>query len=149
MNARDNTSDNRDAAAITEVTDNAAGLLLGARSVSTIRGHITPYFGEYAGQFDLDAIEAEYREAINEVLPDGVTLAGEFIFRRVDTNPDWDELGERVRGVDFEAIVARHEIPLEPGSCPACRTGQCSSHGPSEDPLPGRTTVQADAGGSR
>lgn len=104
------TTTKRDQAAMTEVTDNVAAFLLDSTTCSTLRDFIVPYFGDYAADFNLGAIEADYRAAITECLPEGVVLAGKFIFRRMDTNPDWDEIREQVQGIDFEAIVERHHV---------------------------------------
>jgi hypothetical protein len=73
--------------------------------------------GDYADECDIDAIEADYRNAINEALPDGVSLCGsEFIgpaYADFDGYPT-DEYGRLdiraiVESVDFWEIVAKHD----------------------------------------
>lgn len=74
-----------------------------------------------ADEYDIDAIAADYRAAINEALPEGVTLAGnEFIGPYYAEDATWgpeleDEDGRLdikaiVLGVDLWAIAAKHEI---------------------------------------
>jgi len=76
--------------------------------------------GDYADDYDIDAIAADYRDAINMALPEGVTLAGdEFIGPYYAEDATWgpeleDEDGRLdiksiVDGVDLWAIVAKHE----------------------------------------
>lgn len=74
----------------------------------------------YADEYDIDAIAADYRAAINEALPEGVALAGdEFVGPYYDRDATWGPELEKdgrldiesiVDGVDFWAIVAKHEI---------------------------------------
>ncbi|MEV8636831.1 hypothetical protein AB0395_34835 [Streptosporangium sp. NPDC051023] len=75
--------------------------------------------GDYADDYDLDAIAAAWRTAINDALPSGVTLCGnEFIGPRGATNfGDYptDEDGDLdihaiVEGIDFDAIAARFDL---------------------------------------
>jgi hypothetical protein len=74
--------------------------------------------GDFADDYDTDAIEADYRNAINEALPDGVSLCGdEFIGPAYDADFDGyptDEYGRLdirtiVESVDFWEIVSKHD----------------------------------------
>lgn len=76
--------------------------------------------GSYASDYDTDAIAVEYRAAINDALPDGVTLSGdEFIGPAVRDEGAFDgypldedgRLGLEaiVFGVRFQEIADRHE----------------------------------------
>lgn len=86
--------------------------------------------GEGVEDFDLAAIEADYREAINNALPPHVTLTGdEFIGPAYDKDIDWtgypvedvpagleDEVDAPldikaiIDSIDFWEIAARHEL---------------------------------------
>lgn len=76
--------------------------------------------GDYADDYDIEALTAEYRNAINEALPNGVWLTGsEFIGPYYDEDADFgdapvDEFGSLdfkaiVDGIDFWEIAARHD----------------------------------------
>lgn len=86
--------------------------------------------GDYATDYDVDAIAADWRAAINAALPDKVTLADdEFIGPAYDQDKDWTgypvqdapasledqldgdlDIKAIVDGVDFWEIAARHEL---------------------------------------
>ncbi|MFI6496931.1 hypothetical protein [Nonomuraea typhae] len=77
--------------------------------------------GDYADTYDLDAIEAEYRSAINDALPSSVSLCGsDFIGPYDAEDADFegypiDEDGRLdvkaiAEGIDFWAIAAKHEL---------------------------------------
>ena len=87
----------------------------------TVEQTIYETLGGYAGDYDIDAIAADYRDAINMALPEGVVLAGdEFIGPYYAEDATWgpeleDEDGRLdikaiVDSVDLWAIVAKHEI---------------------------------------
>lgn len=67
------------------------------------------YFGDFADDFDQIAIRSEYIDAINAALPDGFYLAGLELCGPADATevPNVLAIAE---GVDFDAIVRRHEI---------------------------------------
>ena len=79
--------------------------------------------GDYADQYDVDAIAADYRQAINQALPEGVSLCGdEFIGPYHSDDATWGPELETegrlnirviVESVDFWGIVAKHEITAE------------------------------------
>ncbi|MER5277759.1 hypothetical protein ABT025_18650 [Streptomyces sp. NPDC002809] len=78
----------------------------------TIGHTIQAAVGEYADDFDLDAIKDDYVTAINAALPDGVFLAGdEFHGPYYDADADFDgyDLDEDGR-LDIKAIVAAVDL---------------------------------------
>ena len=92
-----------------EITSNAIQYLTSdAHTVSTISDYIASALGEYIADHDVDAIEDEYREALQGILPEGVSLAGDFIYADTDVIVDQDAIREDVEGIDFWAIVARN-----------------------------------------
>lgn len=92
-----------------EIASNAIQYLTSdAQTVSTISDYIASSLGEYAADHDVDAIEDEYREALQGILPEGVTLAGNFLYADADVIVDQDAIREDVKGIDFWAIVARN-----------------------------------------
>ena len=93
-----------------QITSNAAVYLLDTISNSTIADYIGEALGEYATEHDVAAIEAEYREALDAILPEGASLAGEFVFAEVGTELDREALRESAAEIDFWAIVERHAI---------------------------------------
>jgi hypothetical protein len=87
----------------------------------TVEQSVIVALGDYADDYDLNAIAADYRAAINEALPQGVSLNGDEFYgpyHREDAT--WgsdleDEDGRLdikaiVDGIDFWAIAAEHEI---------------------------------------
>lgn len=65
--------------------------------------------------YDVEAIVAEFRDEINNVLPDDVTLHGEGQLYGPHPMPqDWDDtrldIREEIEHIDFWGIVARHEV---------------------------------------
>ncbi len=76
--------------------------------------------GAYADDFDLDALTSAYRDAINNALPDGVTLNGdEFYGPYYATDQNWDgypttddgdlDLKTIIDGIDLWAIAPKFE----------------------------------------
>ena len=70
------------------------------------------YFGEFADDYDHDAIRSDYQDAINELLPEGVHLAlNGAVIAELDVADearaiDWNEIA---RLIDFDAIIQRHD----------------------------------------
>lgn len=76
----------------------------------TLRQDVEAFTGEYGGDYDVDAIERDYRAAINAALPGGVTLAGEEFYGPVPVdNAATDAIAPAIDEVDFWAIVQRHD----------------------------------------
>lgn len=86
----------------------------------TVEQTVIEAIGDHAEDFDLDAIAADYRDAINDALPDGVSLNGDEFYgpySRDDANFDGYALDEDDRldikaivdGIDFWEIAAKHE----------------------------------------
>lgn len=76
--------------------------------------------GDYGDDYDVDALTAAYRDAINAALPDSVTLAGdEFIGPHRPDADEWDgyptdehgqlDIKAIVDGVDFWEIAEKHD----------------------------------------
>lgn len=86
----------------------------------TVEQTVSEALGEFADEYDIPAIAAEYREQINAALPDSVSLCcNEFIgpYRQADTDFDGYPITEDgaldikaiVASVDFWAIAERHD----------------------------------------
>jgi hypothetical protein len=59
--------------------------------------------------YDLPAIEAEYREAVATVLAaHELTLAGDQIYGPVGLLPDFEAIREAIKDIDFWPMTARH-----------------------------------------
>lgn len=92
----------------------------GDRLALTVEQTVEEAFGsEGPAGFDVDSIVSEYRDAINDALPDGVTLTGnEFIGPAYRTDETWgpeakNEDGELdiktiVVGIDLGSIIERY-----------------------------------------
>ena len=78
----------------------------------TFGEYIASSIGDTSG-FDLDAIEADYTTAITDLLPEGLTLAGELLIADVDVADqiDMDGLRDQVAALNFWAIVEAHALP--------------------------------------
>lgn len=89
---------------------------------ATLRDNVLAALAEHVGDYDVDAIETEYRHAINVALPPGVTLNGDDFYAPyydVDRHFDGYPLDEHgaldlraiVDGVnaDFWTIAHRHD----------------------------------------
>jgi hypothetical protein len=86
----------------------------------TVEQTIADYVGDFADDYDLDAIARDYRDAVNEAMPHGVTLAGnEFYGPYYETDRDFDgypadehdelDMAAIIESVDFVEIVERHD----------------------------------------
>jgi hypothetical protein len=80
----------------------------------TIQQSVIVALGDYGDDYDVDAITRDWRAAINEALPDTVTLSGdEFYGPAHDTDRDWEgdlDITSVIEAVDFWALAARHEL---------------------------------------
>lgn len=77
----------------------------------SMRDYITTALGDYADDYDIDAITADYRDAINERLADqGITLAGdEFYGPHPRPENAGETIADAIKDVDFWTIVERHD----------------------------------------
>lgn len=79
----------------------------------SVRDEIESVLAEHAGDFDVDAIEAEYRSELAELLPEGVTLNGDEFYGPHPMPEDADDAIETaieaLKGDRFWEIVARHD----------------------------------------
>jgi hypothetical protein len=68
---------------------------------------------DYTVEYDVDAIEKDYRAAVNDALPDGVALVGDE-FYGPDDDPDPEllnyEFPNLIGKIDLWAIAQRHII---------------------------------------
>ena len=70
------------------------------------------YYGDYVDDYDHEAIRADYRDAIQALLPDGVYLmANGLVIAEDDVADearaiDFQSIAE---SVDFDAIIQRHD----------------------------------------
>lgn len=93
----------------------------GDRSALTVEDTVTSYIGggdsEWVERCEttgaLENMVAAYRTAINNALPNGVSLAGDnFYGPYYETDQDWDgelDIAEIITGIDLGAIVAEHD----------------------------------------
>lgn len=79
----------------------------------TLEAGVSEALGDFADDYDIEAVCAGYRAAINEGLPAGVVLAGnEFYGPAYPQDQDWDgELAIKaiVEDVGFWEIAARYD----------------------------------------
>src|SRR5690554_3996946 len=75
------------------------------------RDYITTALGDYADDYDIEAIVDEYRDAINERLADqGITLAGDEFYGPSPRPENAAEvIADAIKDVDFWTIVERHD----------------------------------------
>ncbi len=74
---------------------------------ASLRGSIETALGADIGDFDVDAIEEEYRAAVEARLPDEVTLHGDEFYVVSGGDPQLD-MRKIIEAVDFWEIVQRH-----------------------------------------
>jgi len=76
----------------------------------SMRDYVTTALGDYADDYDIDAIVDEYRDAINERLDQGITLAGdEFYGPYPRPEHSTETIADAIEDVDLWEIVARHD----------------------------------------
>ncbi len=77
----------------------------------SMRDYITTALGDHADDYDIDAITADYRDAINERLaPHGITLAGDEFYGPYPRPENAGEtIADAIKDVDFWTIVERHD----------------------------------------
>jgi len=83
----------------------------------TLHEEITHQLGEYAGEHDIDAIEADYRDAIAAVLPRGVWLSGETLYSDRDDGLELGFIRNTLESIpaseDFRSIVEKHDFEAQ------------------------------------
>jgi len=73
----------------------------------TVEDNIAAALGEFAHEYDVPAIVAAYRKAINDALPPGVTLDGDLFYGPYPFSADRAaQVRAAVASVDFWPIVA-------------------------------------------
>ena len=75
------------------------------------------FYGDYAGDFDTDAINAEILTKLNAMLPDGVTIAANgMIFAEVDLADAAREIdfAELLDAIDVATIANAHDVTKWP-----------------------------------
>ncbi|MDG4784368.1 type II toxin-antitoxin system prevent-host-death family antitoxin [Micromonospora sp. WMMD1102] len=84
----------------------------------TVEDSVVVALGDHVSDYDVDAVAADYRAAINDALPDSVSLSGNDFYgpahdREFDGYPLTEhgdlDLSAIVNGVDFWEIAARHD----------------------------------------
>ena len=95
-----------------QIATNTAAFL-GDQYALTVRDTLTPYACDYVTDYDWDAIEADYRSAVDALLPNGYIIAGECVY--IETGiPEMDEdtqtaFQASVSQIDLDAILKAHE----------------------------------------
>jgi hypothetical protein len=79
-------------------------------STVTVEEYVAGALGEHGEGYDVAALAADFRKAVNEALPEGVTLNGNLFFGPHDVAAeDRPDLREVVDSVDFWEIAGRHD----------------------------------------
>ena len=74
------------------------------------------FYGDYASDYDIDAINTEVLDRLNTLLPEGVTIARNgMIFAEVEVADAAREIDYRelLDMVDADAIAAEHEVTTD------------------------------------
>src|SRR5690554_5768191 len=82
-----------------------------AGTVTSLHDYVAGALGDYADDYDIEAIVDEYRDAINERLADqGIVLAGDEFYGPYPRPENAGEtIAEAIKDVDFWTIVERHD----------------------------------------
>lgn len=68
------------------------------------------YAGDFAADYDLDAVAADWNAAINAQLPEGVVMANNGqIFYPAEFDLDTIDIKDIVEGIDLDTIMQSHE----------------------------------------
>lgn len=101
----------------TTTTDYGTWYNLMGGSTLTITDYVREALDDES-DYDVEAIVAEFRNEINAVLPDGITLNGDSDMYGPYPNPDWwmdkdsdewQELRQEIEAIDLYAIASRHD----------------------------------------
>lgn len=96
------------------VTSNAVAWLTGDREWGTWEAWLTEVLGEFVFDYDIESAAACLSDAYAALLPEGMSVVGNFIY--ADADIDWDleqiqaEVREAAEEVDVWAIVRECEI---------------------------------------
>lgn len=75
---------------------------------------IAAFLNEFADDYDVPGLVAAYRDAINEALPEGVSLHGDEFYGPYPKPADMDELiREAITSVDLTPIAERFDKTRE------------------------------------
>ena len=74
-----------------------------------LRDTLATHLGDFASDFDAEAIVTDWREAIDNALPEGLSLTpvGIIVIGPHTASPA--EVREAIRSVDLAEIIARHD----------------------------------------
>lgn len=75
----------------------------------TLADSVSAALGEWAGDYDLDAIADGLRTEINAALPEGVTLNGDELYGPYDRRDEEIDYRAIWEGIDFWAIADKHD----------------------------------------
>ncbi|MFH8483022.1 hypothetical protein [Streptomyces sp. NPDC018055] len=89
-------------------------LTVGSSIVTALNGAPSDWQERMDSSGALDRIKSDYRDAINDALPDGVSLSGnEFIGPAYAEDYTWEgelDISATVKGVDLWKIIERHDV---------------------------------------
>ncbi len=99
----------------TQITSGAGAYLTGHLNDTL---DLDGYAGEHASAFDMEAANAEYREAVEAALATyrpTWTIAGDFIYSPIEdadhlTEDEARDLRDDLDAIDAGAILSRHEV---------------------------------------
>lgn len=79
-------------------------------STSDLASTAADYAGDFASDYDLDAVAADWNAAINEQLPEGVVMANNGqVFYDQDFDLDSIDLKDIVESIDLDALLQAHD----------------------------------------
>ena len=82
---------------------------------------VAAYLNEFAEDYDVSGLVAAYREAINEALPEDVSLHGDEFYGPYPKSADMNErIREAIESVDLTPIAERFDRVAVPDVCPTC-----------------------------
>lgn len=84
-------------------------ILTDATHNPSLTDYVTAYLGDAAEDFEVEAIVDALRDAINNVLPDGLSLYGDELYGEYGVTYDFEAIRETTDDIDFWAIAARFE----------------------------------------
>lgn len=91
----------------TTATTNYGSLITKLGWPTGLHQHVLDFLGDEAAEFDVDGIETTYRNAIDEVLPDGVELVGDELFGPDEAEINWGTVALNVKAIDLLALLGK------------------------------------------